>query len=823
MRRFGVASLVVLAVACGSAADPSGSNGAGPPGAIPPAADAPPGTTSGMEDGKVALPIEIFGADGATKEIAVMLSAANAPRATQVSLRLHNVRYATKASVQVNGGPWVQLSNETTTIAEPARSWGGIGGGFAVLSLTVPLPPGTAKSGSNTIRFRFDKTNGLSMGYRVLAVDLLDAAGVGLLDRAAFAASDPSKWTAPAGGEAATGAVLWREASLSEGPLATRKLKAHCGDCHAEDGRDLKYFNFSNFSVIERARFHGLTEDEGKHIAAYIRASAGPAPGRPWDPPFQPGQGRTARPPAEFSSGAGIDAVVDDDATLAAIFAKGFDRVSLAEGNALRRIPMSDIPVGLQLPDWNHWLPEIHPKDALDGVTDIKVMKGFAGLRDKLAAMTPDALATYRKKLYDTPFLGGDSNLRSDMNGFRQTFYQTNNQILGIPDGVDYKGDWNDLLAKKIYANAVWSQVKTWELMTRFGLETYAADAYPGVGEARAWTSERHLFDTSPFLLGIRGGPSCPSSSTQCRELWTGSSIGNTAKNYDYLSNSWYHLQLMLNAGQRSCGGHRCVDFGYAYGFLNGVVATTGLYEGGRRLLWGVKAMEEHDTGIGPVFYDGFSFATANPFRAIGLGEPVAIAFWTDPAHPNRRKAIEVTGQVWAEKMGSWTVDAWRANYGKGEDGANFLDATRVVDEGSPETRARSLGDGLWHSLPALKELKVHPAVIHALARFGLAMWPANAWLAAASPASGATPGAPSATATATGVTVGWSVPGAAVSMNVYRATNPAGPWLAVALLRPGTSIVDVPPKKGATYVYAVSANGAETESSLSPGSQVAY
>ena len=99
-----------------------------------------------------------------------------------------------------------------------------------------------------------------------------------------------------------------------------------------------------------------------------------------------------------------------------------------------------------------------------------------------------------------------------------------------------------------------------------------------------------------------------------------------------------------------------------------------------------------------------------------------------------------------------------------------------------------------------LKKLTVHPAVIHALARFGLAMWPANAWLAAAGPASGATPGAPSTTATASGVTVGWSVLGAAVSsMNVYRATNPAGPWLAVALLRPGSSIVDVPPKKGAT------------------------
>ena len=70
--------------------------------------------------------------------------------------------------------------------------------------------------------------------------------------------------------------------TLTESPLApTKELHAHCTDCHAEDGRDLKYFNYSNLSIIERAKFHGMTAEDGRDIAGYIRGLATPAPGRP--------------------------------------------------------------------------------------------------------------------------------------------------------------------------------------------------------------------------------------------------------------------------------------------------------------------------------------------------------------------------------------------------------------------------------------------------------------------------------------------------------------------------------------------------------------
>lgn len=830
---------VGLVAACGgsgglSAEDSGGSAGSSSGGATGSSSSGATGSSTGTgEDGSeplalITLPLEVFGVDGTVREIVLPAAEADAPvsQATQLSLTLHNVRYATKASVQVNESEWIPLTNETTRIAEPARSFGGIGGGFAVLFLTVDIPAGTLRDGANTIRFRFDKTNGLSMGYRVLALDLLDAAGTRLLSPSLFAESDPAEWTSPEGADAVKGEDLWSHAELREGPTATAMLRAHCSDCHAEDGRDLKYFGYSNESIIERAKFHGLSEDDGRDMAAYIRSLDVATQGRPWDPPFQPGIGNTLRPLAAFSAGAGLAAVVSEDATIDALFQSGFDRSALADGNALRRIPLSDIPVGLQLPDWNHWLPEIHPKDSVGESFDgSDAAAAFGLLQARLAGLTPPEMEKYKRNMGDTPFLFPDGSLRSDFNGWRNAAYDARSMVLGLPIG-EFEGEqpteWNDLLAREVYAAFVWSQVKTWELMSKYDLEDYALVAYPE-GEARAWLSERHLFDTSPFLLGIRGGPDdCPPDTIQCDALWTGSSIGNTRANYDYLSNSWYHLQLTLNGGQRACGGHQCTDFGYAYGFLNGVQDATGVYEGGRRLLWGLKAMDEGDTGLGPIFYDGFSFATANVLRPLRLDDPAAFAWWTDDDHPRRRTALELSAQVWAEKLATWSVERWREeNYGKGEDGANFLDASRVVGEGSSEDQARSLGDGLWGNVAVLRDAGLPPAVVNALARFGLAMWPANDWAAHGFPPVGDAPQAPSGIAMGGQVTVTWAPTPGATSHNVHRATSPDGPWLTVALLRTGSSYVDVAPTQGVSLYYAISANAAASESPLSSSTAV--
>jgi hypothetical protein len=168
------------------------------------------------------------------------------------------------------------------------------------------------------------------------------------------------------------GQSLWQgQGILQESPIVKHTLRAACASCHASDGRDLQYFNYSNNAIVQRSRFHGLTEEQGQQIAAYLRASLHDGvpdvkQAAPWNPPYQPGPGLDAKPVYEWAAGAGIDAVLPS----AAAFAKAFvgqtiddqplsltqaevDKVMDAGGH----IDVRDTPIALELPDWNAWLP----------------------------------------------------------------------------------------------------------------------------------------------------------------------------------------------------------------------------------------------------------------------------------------------------------------------------------------------------------------------------------------------------------------------------------------------------------------------------------
>src|ERR1019366_6597508 len=320
--------------------------------------------------GRLSMPIEVVGQDGAMASIAVDLPSSEAARVRSLWMQIHGLSYSAMVSVQLNAGAWLPLSNDTVAVAEPGRSYGGIGGGFATLRLTLPLPSGAAVAGSNTIRFRFNHSDGLVSGFRVLAFNLLRADGTMVLPAGLFSEDDPNTWTPPrpAAADIAAGRTLWYNAPLvvnnQQGAAA---IKAHCADCHAQDGRDLKYFNFSNASIAARAQFHGLSLTEGEQIASYIRSLPLANPGRPWNPPYQPGPGVDGEPVANWAAGAGFEWVLDkDEASLSFIFGSANPPFRITpesfrpDGNLNPR----EIPIALQLPDWNHWLPRVHPLDA---------------------------------------------------------------------------------------------------------------------------------------------------------------------------------------------------------------------------------------------------------------------------------------------------------------------------------------------------------------------------------------------------------------------------------------------------------------------------
>ena len=312
----------------------------------------------------VNLPVEVMGPNGTV--VSSLVNVPTVPAGShQMQMRVHGLRYDTEASVQVNGAAWVPLNTATVTLLGNAAAYGGIGGGFSTVDMTVPLPAGAIVAGNNTINFRFNGTDGRTSGFRVLSFNFLDPQGNALVPSAGFVQDDPTTWLPPStiAADIAAGKALWSGAALtvpkSTGPVP---IQAKCSSCHAQDGRDLKYFNYSNYSIVARSVFHGLTAQQGNQIASYIRMLPVNNPGRPWNPPYQPGPGLDSKPVNEWAAGAGLDAVANSDQDqLNDMFPAGIQDSVFAATSTLNQ---REIRLPFQLMDWNEWLPSVHPMDA---------------------------------------------------------------------------------------------------------------------------------------------------------------------------------------------------------------------------------------------------------------------------------------------------------------------------------------------------------------------------------------------------------------------------------------------------------------------------
>ena len=294
----------------------------------------------GLYVNTVTMPIEVMGQDGHIEEVSIDVSNPSGVDSMFIvghSLGYHNspglwdgtFERDEKASYRVNGGAWRPISNANSNVRFPESAYMGIGGAFHTLRLTVPVS--NIVAGANTIEFRFDATEGVSSGYRILEIDLLGPGGNSQIGSTLFVQDDPEVWTAPVGYESPSDVVAgeqwWTQRNTLIGsPMpGSPLLVASCSDCHAYSGRDLKYFNYTNNSIVARSEFHGLTEEQGNQIAAYIRQlELGRTDGRetspyaaPWNPPYQPGEGLTDRGEEDWAAGAGADAVLDSDGEIA--------------------------------------------------------------------------------------------------------------------------------------------------------------------------------------------------------------------------------------------------------------------------------------------------------------------------------------------------------------------------------------------------------------------------------------------------------------------------------------------------------------------------
>ncbi len=632
----------------------------------------------------ITLPIEVVGPAGTVSMASFAVpQGANLSGALQLYLQIHNLKYDTEASVEVNSSGWLPISTGQVTLLGNATAYGGIGGGFHTLQMTMNLSAGAVRTGSNTIAFRFNQTDGRVSGFRVLAFNIQTADGSPLIPASTFVADDPNTWQPPSAlaSDISAGQTLWRTAALTvPSSSADVHIQAHCMDCHAQDGRDLKYFNYSNNSIVKRSVFHGLTATQGRQIASYIRSLNLPNPGRPWNPPYQPGPGLDSQPADQWSAGAGLSAVLGSDQDLVnQLFPAGAQANEFSPAGVLN---VRETPIPLQFPDWNSWLPTIHPMDAWPDFLTSKANTRYSQIR---SILVPGSAASYAAAEEDIKVWGGDYN----------TFM--------VAKELAPASAWTPAYVNQVYSVPLWLMVKNWELNQEFQLEGMAQTIFTNPkAEPRAWLSE-FPFLTSPNMLHIP--PASPGLDNGTLQTW------------HYLSSIWYQVQLVLNSSEYQQSGNSPIDWGYVYAMLDALSYTDSPAQAGLLNLWMIKGLQISNNGIGPDQLEiGWNWLVADLSRQVSPSERSA---WAGTPSSTRTAISNGIVQAWLAEVRQFTP---RQFYAGG------YDPTRLPVPARPDSS--NFEDRVWYMIPQFRYFGVNQTLIDQLTAWAQSIWPLGNWAA---------------------------------------------------------------------------------------------
>ncbi len=637
----------------------------------------PPATTSA-----ITLPLEIMGANGTVTSAQFVLNSTQAASARNLYLQIHDLDSQLEGSFQINSSPWIALTDATYLLQKLDAAYGGIGGGFSTVRGTVVVNPLWFVDGVNTIRFRFNQTDGVTSGYRVLNFNVRNASGANLIPGSVFREDDPRLWTAPYSDATsiARGKDLWYQANLTiPTPSGARGIKAKCSDCHAQDGRDLKYFNYSNFSIRSRAQFHGLTSQQGDQIASYIRTLAAPAAakGRPWNPPYQPGPGLDSRPVSEWAAGAGLEWVLDRDRdSLPYIFPGGFEPSRIMP---TANLSAREVPVALQLLDWNRWLPTVHPRDAFVGFDASSWNQIYLKARNGLV---PNQVSSYL-------------NMSGTLNLWRaHRFDFMNLATAGWP--------WNKERSDKEYSSVLWQLTKQWELNQEFGLESMARAWFGPQADERAWASA-DAFAASPFMNKI--------------PVNLGAIANGKVSSYDYFNFTWYHLQLILNHSNKTQYGTTPIDWPYSY-----AQATNGI---GRHspqasilFIWLAKALQISENGKGPELGSAGWSLGVNRMDASTHYVVTAHNAYGELTNFERARILSVFWRAWIDKVSTFAPSQF---YEGRQTSPTDVPGTVVIFDGNMPSRT-------LYAIQMLTQWGVDATVVQDLRSWAKRMWPNYAW-----------------------------------------------------------------------------------------------
>jgi hypothetical protein len=591
----------------------------------------------------VQFPVEVLGADQHTEEFKLVLND-NLNDIYGARFTIHGLGFTNKASVSINGSQWIPLNNRTVIFPRKfERIWVGIGGFQNTLTMVLPFASNNIiPSVTNTIKFKFNDITKQTVGYRVLNADIVrrqDTAEkeytFGHLTGRYYTNTvynytpttlattkvidDPKNW-APASSDPVVinqGKDLWFNGNISERGVA---LKAKCGDCHFIDGYDLKYFNYSDKSIVARSKYHGLSEQQGLALASYIRSLDVPyqEKGRPWNPLYQPGPGMSTVPIDNWAAGAGMDWVLDDDIkSFKYIFPNGTQDGIVYNGvvqpiDINKSYNIHDIPIAMQLPDWNHWLPKVHLKDSAPEIWVWSATKdGGSG-----------------RRFFDW-FMGSipkDQGMKGLVQIMRSYGEETGYQLVHMDQFFQKK--YFDAGKQIQYMNDIrmayrhWVTVRTFEIMQRWKMQDLGHDILEDNANTKDQWGERGA--RSYINLGkldkikAQFGNSYTNTFNDRRwfaNTWPfhlaphiGSLIAVTDQNnpnftyepYGDQSPQWYQLQMYLDDSNRM-PEYNIVDWGYIHNFLWGGTSQWGelakysLYTGKHNALQFLNTLKSYE------------------------------------------------------------------------------------------------------------------------------------------------------------------------------------------------------------------------------------
>jgi len=667
------------------------------------------------------LPIEVAGSNGTTVSTSLSVPGSTSLTGTQLLwLKVHNFKYQDMISVQVGSSPWISLDSATVTLQGLANAYGGIGGGFSTLQLTVHLPQGAVTTGTNAIRFKFNSTDGRSSAFRILDFSLQTSAGATIVQASSTLVQDnPATWQPPLNNatDIAAGKSLWYTSKLSI-PVQTggvSSISVSCTGCHTQDGRDLKYFNYSNYSIEARAVFHGLSALQGQQIASYIRSLTLPNPGRPWNPPYQPGPGLDSQPVANWAAGAGLSAVLSSDAAMwsslapsgsTAGWASTGDCVLNSAGSSCG-LNARQIPIALQLLDWNSWLPAVHPLDGFGTTFSNSTCNTlYSSLR---SGLIPNNAASYKNAL---------GTISDWINGCDQTYMTSGPNFVAVMAAAEKSAPTapsTAALRSKIYSNGLWLMVKSWELNQEFGLEAMPQVPFGVKANVRGWY-QAAAFNTSPNIMAVPAGTGVANGSQIAR---------------DYLSFIWYQTQLILHDGQGVEDGQRPLDWGYVYNFIdtisneneeiNGISGTAACYESSTpeamlQMLWIVKALQEETlSGASPAVNGGFQPVHVSPEKLVDIVRGVD---WVATSPQLKAQILNAYVSAWYSQVSSFNPQDYYAIWANATQDPSQIDPTTTL----------AFGGQLWYAFPRLRFWGVNPILVSQASVWAAKIFPLGNW-----------------------------------------------------------------------------------------------